>query len=178
MKKQRVFLSLIAMVVLPLVGVGCSSLPTSQEHVDSDTAITSDPQIVPPTESGTNDGVMSDNGSDEATEENVTDAKDMTVTDTNNVTFALTGKNFSFFMDGQTAPVLKVKEGSTVHIDFTSEGGFHDWKIDEFSAATERVQSGDTTSIEFVANKKGTFEYYCSVGSHRANGMFGTLIVE
>jgi plastocyanin len=29
-----------------------------------------------------------------------------------------------------------------------------------------------------VADKKGTFEYYCSVGQHRALGMKGKLVVE
>jgi plastocyanin len=35
-----------------------------------------------------------------------------------------------------------------------------------------------STFIEFVANKKGKFEYYCSVGEHRAMGMKGNLVVE
>ncbi len=34
------------------------------------------------------------------------------------------------------------------------------------------------TFVEFTADKKGTFEYYCSVGEHRVNGMKGKFIVE
>ena len=34
------------------------------------------------------------------------------------------------------------------------------------------------TFVEFTVDKTGTFEYYCSVGQHRANGMVGNLIVE
>ncbi|HEY5714693.1 MAG TPA: plastocyanin/azurin family copper-binding protein [Candidatus Gracilibacteria bacterium] len=48
----------------------------------------------------------------------------------------------------------------------------------EFDAATEKVNTDGETSVTFVADKKGTFEFYCSVGSHRTNGMVGTLIVE
>lgn len=92
--------------------------------------------------------------------------------------FELTGENFAFFMDGQEQPELRVKQGDTVKIIFTSTDGFHDWVVDEFDAATEKVQTGGTTEVTFVAREKGTFEYYCSVGQHRANGMWGNIIVE
>jgi len=65
-----------------------------------------------------------------------------------------------------------------VRIEFTSISGIHDWTVDEFFAATDRVSDGEITAVEFVADKKGTFEYYCSVGRHRANGMKGSLVVE
>jgi len=87
--------------------------------------------------------------------------------------FNITGHNFTF---SQTE--IRVKEGDTVTINFSSTDGFHDWVVDEFAVATARVNTGDSTSVTFVADKAGTYEYYCSVGSHRANGMVGTLIVE
>lgn len=93
-------------------------------------------------------------------------------------TFVITGENFKFNMGGKEAPELRVKEGDTVRIEFTSTGGLHDWTIDEFGAATQRVNTGGSTFVEFVADKKGTFEYYCSVGSHRQLGMRANLIVE
>lgn len=92
-------------------------------------------------------------------------------------TLVVTGEDFAFFMDGQEAPEITVNVGDTVRIEFTSTQGFHDWVVDEFGAATEQVQMGDSTFVEFVADKAGTFEYYCSVGEHRANGMFGSLVV-
>ncbi len=52
------------------------------------------------------------------------------------------------------------------------------WVVDEFDAATGKVRPGTPTSITFVADKAGTYEYYCSVGNHRAQGMAGKLIVE
>lgn len=73
---------------------------------------------------------------------------------------------------------IRVQEGDTVTINFISDDGFHDFVIDEFDAATEKVRPGTPTSVTFVADKKGTFEYYCSVGDHRARGMVGNLIVE
>lgn len=87
--------------------------------------------------------------------------------------FAVTGANYEYSLSE-----IRVKKGDTVTINFESADGFHDWVVDEFSAATDRVQPGSQTSVTFVADKVGTFEYYCSVGSHRANGMVGKLIVE
>lgn len=101
-----------------------------------------------------------------------------TTAERNTTTFVLTGENFKFLMDGVEAPELRVKQGDVVRIEFTSTSGFHDWIVDEFGAATERVRDGESTFVEFVADQKGTFEYYCGVGSHRANGMKGNLIVE
>jgi len=87
--------------------------------------------------------------------------------------FTVTGKNFSF-----TPSLITVKKGDKVKITFKNDNGFHDFVIDEFGAATKQTQSPSTEVLEFVANKAGTFEYYCSVGSHRMMGMKGTLKVE
>ncbi len=87
--------------------------------------------------------------------------------------FTIIGSNYSF------APAtLTVKQGDTVTIIFKNNDGFHDLKIDEFQAATKQIKAGAEDSITFIADKAGTFEYYCSVGKHRQMGMKGTLIVE
>lgn len=88
-------------------------------------------------------------------------------------TFNVTGKNFEF-----SQSEIRVKKGDKVRVNFTSTGGFHDWTVDEFSAATQQVNAGGTTFVEFTADKAGTFEYYCSVGNHRQLGMKGSLVVE
>lgn len=88
-------------------------------------------------------------------------------------TFTVTGTNFAF-----DVTEMRVKEGDTVTVNFEAAEGFHDWVIDAFDAATDQVRPGTPTSVTFVADAAGTYEYYCSVGSHRAQGMVGTLIVE
>ncbi len=93
-------------------------------------------------------------------------------------TFKLTGENFKFLMDGKENPELRVKKGDRVRIEFTSTQGFHDWVVDEFNASTKQVWAVNSTFVEFVADKKGTFDYYCSVGRHREMGMKGNLVVE
>ena len=87
--------------------------------------------------------------------------------------FKVTGSNFNYDVSE-----IKVKQGDKVRITFMNADGMHDWKLDEFNAATQIIQGGKQETIEFVASKKGTFEYYCSVGQHRAMGMKGNLIVE
>jgi plastocyanin len=88
-------------------------------------------------------------------------------------TFNVVGSNFKFNMT-----TITVKKGETVNIVFASQGGMHDWVVDEFNARTKVVSSGQTDTISFVAAKTGTFEYYCSVGNHRQMGMVGKLIVQ
>lgn len=73
---------------------------------------------------------------------------------------------------------LTVNKGDTVRITFKNTGGFHDWVLDEFNAKTKQLQAGEEETIEFVADKSGDFEYYCSVGNHRQMGMKGTLTVK
>ncbi len=92
-------------------------------------------------------------------------------------TFIIEGKNFIFLMDGKENPEIRVKLGDKVKIELNNVEGFHDWKVDEFGA-TEKVRAPASTSVEFTADKKGTFEYYCSVGSHREQGMKGVFVVE
>jgi plastocyanin len=87
--------------------------------------------------------------------------------------FTVSGDNFSF-----KPSLITVAKGDRVKIIFKNDNGFHDFKIDEFGAATKQTQSPTTEILEFTAGKIGSFEYYCSVGSHRQMGMKGILKVE
>lgn len=166
---------LFALIIATMVLFGCTQVTTTDDSNNSmmdnndsmieeydDSMMEEDDN----TEADNNDPMMEDNNS--------------SMMDSNSevVVFTLTGENFAFFMDGEEAPTLTVSEGDTVRIEFTSTDGFHDFVIDEFDAATEQVMAFNSTFVEFVADQKGTFEYYCSVGQHRQNGMVGTLIVE
>lgn len=88
-------------------------------------------------------------------------------------TFDIDGFNYGF-----SEEEIVVNEGDTVTINFTSTEGLHDWVVDEFNASTAQVGSGQSDSITFVADRAGEFEYYCSISSHRQQGMVGTLIVQ
>ncbi len=72
---------------------------------------------------------------------------------------------------------MSVKKGDTVTVTFINNEGRHDWVIDEFNARTSILGVGGSETITFVADKVGSFEYYCSVGKHREFGMKGMLTV-
>ncbi|MDP3883065.1 MAG: cupredoxin domain-containing protein [Candidatus Staskawiczbacteria bacterium] len=88
-------------------------------------------------------------------------------------TFTVTAKNFSF-----EPAEIKVSLGDRVKIIFNNTEGFHDFVIDEFNVKANQAQAPSTQEVEFIADKTGTFEFYCSVGTHRQMGMVGNLIVE
>ena len=87
--------------------------------------------------------------------------------------FTIVGTNFKF-----STAEIRAKRGDTVRIIFQNGGGQHNWVLDEFNAQTNILQAGEEQTIQFVADKAGQFEYYCSVGQHRQMGMRGLLIVE
>ena len=100
-------------------------------------------------------------------------AKEMRVEQSGVVEINLDARNFSY---SQTE--LRVQQGDRVKVTINVVQGFHDWVVDEFNARTAQTGEGKTASVEFVADKTGTFEYYCSVGQHRQMGMKGKLVVE
>lgn len=81
--------------------------------------------------------------------------------------------NFKF-----TPDAMGVNLGDTVTVTFKNTGGMHNFVIDEFNVKSKTLKSGESEEITFVANKKGTFQYYCSTGQHRAMGMVGTIVVQ
>lgn len=104
------------------------------------------------------------------------DSKANVLTEIQNATvkeFTVEGSNFMF-----SPSTISVNKGDTVKIIFKNTQGFHDFVVDEFGAATKQIKDPSTETITFVANKTGTFEYYCSVGQHRSMGMKGTLTVK
>lgn len=87
--------------------------------------------------------------------------------------FTVTAANFSF--DPKT---INVKVGDKVNITFKNSEGNHDFVIDELNVKTKTLRAGQEAVAEFTATEAGTYEYYCSVGNHRAMGMVGQLVVE
>ena len=94
------------------------------------------------------------------------------IDETNAKIFTVTGDNYAY-----DVKEIKVKKGDVVKVTFKNSEGFHDFIIDELAVNSGKIEAGKETTITFVADKVGSFEYYCSVGQHRANGMWGKLIV-
>ncbi|MEE8471864.1 MAG: cupredoxin domain-containing protein [Dehalococcoidia bacterium] len=72
---------------------------------------------------------------------------------------------------------ITVNKGDRVKIIFENAGTIvHDVGIDGYGR-TEIILGGLTDTIEFVAEKSGTFDMWCSVEGHRPAGMEGEFIV-
>lgn len=102
-----------------------------------------------------------------------TDTSTDSATQANVKEFTIDGSNFKFVPNE-----IKVNQGDTVRITFNNLSGTHDFVIKELNINTQTLNSGQQETVEFVASQAGTFEFICSVGSHAAMGMKGTLIVE
>lgn len=88
------------------------------------------------------------------------------------VVIDMTGEDFSF-----DPSEITVKTGQRVKVVLTAGDMQHDFVIDELDVKSEIAVEGETVEVEFTPTEAGEFEYYCSVGEHRANGMVGTLTV-
>jgi plastocyanin len=165
------------LLFLPLLLIGAGCAGTVEEEVTGSLPSTSQDSVQDTQDSVQDAPDSVEDAQGEVEEEEVIDeeASDDETEDVagNAVSFNLSGENFAF----DTATIT-VQKGDTVTINFASESGFHDWTVDELNAATSRVNSGESTSVTFVADTAGSFEYYCSVGNHRAQGMVGTITVK
>lgn len=73
--------------------------------------------------------------------------------------------------------LIRVKKGEKIKVTLNAVSMVHNFNIDEFNVKGPNTQSGASSTIEFTADKAGEFEFYCSIGQHRANGQVGKLIV-
>ncbi len=87
--------------------------------------------------------------------------------------FTIIAKNFAF-----EPSTITVQEGDTVILHVTSMEGTHGYAIRDYNIDLF-VEQGKTETVEFIADKKGTFTTRCSVpcGSGHSD-MKGVLVVE
>lgn len=86
----------------------------------------------------------------------------------------ISGTEFSF-----SPSSITVNKGDKVKLTFKNVGDvIHDFTIDELGVKTRILESGESQTIEFTADKSGTFNFYCSVPGHKEAGMEGELGVE
>jgi nitrite reductase (NO-forming) len=80
---------------------------------------------------------------------------------------------------GKANPTLNVPEGAVVQINLVNgDGATHDLTVADFNTKSNQVNGkGASTSIVFRANKKGTFDYICSLPGHVQAGMIGRIVV-
>lgn len=161
------------MVMALLAACGPTSPPSSTTDDDRPTGLTVEELPVEDDSMMEEDDAMMEED-DSMMEDDTAMEEDDTMAEGEVQEFTIDGSNFSF-----TPNTMTVNEGDTVRITLVNDDNMpHDFVLDEFDARTEILNTGETETIEFVADEAGTFEYYCSVGNHRAMGMVGTLIVQ
>ena len=172
---MRTVLIVIAVVIVLGGGFYWYTSMNQPAELPSDTTMT-DTNSVPTNTTPTDNGAAMEDGTvpDSSTGAGVNTTVNVGASASTGATkeFTVTGSNYKF------APAtMTIKKGDTVKITFVNAGGMHDFVIDEFNVRTNRLEGGDSQTVSFVADKAGSFEYYCSVGQHRAMGMKGTLTV-
>jgi cytochrome c oxidase subunit 2 len=98
------------------------------------------------------------------------------------IEFTVEGFEFEF-----SPATITVSQGDEVKITFNNVGEItHVFVIDEFEVETPVLIDGQTATVEFTADKAGTFAFYCSLatpfgenefGVHRELGMEGKITV-
>lgn len=70
---------------------------------------------------------------------------------------------------------LKLKAGQPVTVVLTSTGGSHSFHVDALNVHSAEAGDGKTITVEFTADRPGTYEFYCAHGDHKEKGMTGRL---
>ena len=83
------------------------------------------------------------------------------------------------FSDSVPGPTIAVEEGDMVRIVFSvpEKDIAHALVISEVGVNSPTVGAGESTIIEFVADRTGEFHYFCPLPSHRTLGMEGKFVV-
>ena len=101
--------------------------------------------------------------------------------------FSLNAQNSYTINSGNfyyTPQLLTINLGDTVH--WINDGGFHNVNFDVNTLSGSSFNNpvsfastptNDVAMYTYVFTVAGNYDYDCSVGSHAANGMVGTIIV-
>ncbi|MFQ5998567.1 MAG: cupredoxin domain-containing protein [Candidatus Bathyarchaeia archaeon] len=81
--------------------------------------------------------------------------------------------------DGETNPTIEVRAGDVIKLTIVNDDAVeHDIVIDALGVHSSHISGeGESTTVIFMAENPGVYEYYCSVPGHREAGMHGEIIV-
>lgn len=85
----------------------------------------------------------------------------------------IVAKNFKF-----EPSQITIKQGEKVNLTVKSAEGVHSLFVSGYDVRSDAKGMGESATVSFLADKTGTFGFWCEVGSHKALGMTGKLIVE
>lgn len=86
--------------------------------------------------------------------------------------FAILAKQWEFEPE-----VIEANLGDNVKLNIKSLDVTHGFALPDFSV-NSRIDAGKTTTVEFIADKKGSFNFFCNVQCGEGHGgMRGKLVV-
>ena len=87
--------------------------------------------------------------------------------------FTIDGNHYSFLPS-----TIEVNRNDLVKITFTAKDIAHSFTIDDYRIA-KRAGAGQTVTFEFLADRPGTFTYYCNLSQDDGcKNMKGRLVVK
>lgn len=76
---------------------------------------------------------------------------------------------------------VEVEAGETVEFVYNHEGGQHDLVLERDGERVDGTEvlsaSGESDSFTYTFEEEDDYEFFCSVGAHRSQGMEGTVTV-
>lgn len=183
----------IALVAITVIVSGCVDALQGEEPEEE---IEEEPEPVEPENETTEDETTDEETDveeteDSETEENGTDEEETTDEEANGEeteeTEADNDVDRTVNIEGgpgtsYNVSEVDVEEGETVEFVYHHAGGTHDLNLEKDGEDVESTSvlsdSGATESFTYTFEEDDSYEYYCSVGGHRAQGMEGTVKVE
>ncbi|MCR4314689.1 MAG: cupredoxin domain-containing protein [Candidatus Uhrbacteria bacterium] len=168
---MKYFLSLLAIVAL--AGAGCTQISTTTQadieaEAQADTAEESTPVTIEVTADG--EAVVTQEG-ETTIDENGVPVTEIILGAQADVEVNMETANFSF-----SPNVINASPGDRVSVTFTKNSGFHTFTIDDIGVEFA-IAEGE--KLNFTApSEPGSYAFYCSIGSHRTQGMEGMLKVQ
>ena len=94
--------------------------------------------------------------------------------------FQISAHKYAYRVVGLDRAELHVREGEVVHVVFAADDIPHSFTIDAPYRIDKRASPGKPVTFEFLADKPGTFEFYCNlaVDDRCRKELRGTLIVD
>lgn len=94
--------------------------------------------------------------------------------------FQVSAHKYAYHVAGGDRAELHVREGEVVHVVFTADDIPHSFTIDAPYRIDKRASPGKPVSFDFLADKPGTFEFYCNLAldDRCRKELRGTLIVD
>ena len=151
-KSMKLGIIIFAIVILAVAAYLAMSKRNVTPNVTNESTIQATPVI---TGSGVNESIVNPTGS--------------TVED-----IVVEGSEYSY-----NPSVINLESGQTVKLTFKNVGTFpHNLTIGDLGVATKTVAPGGSDVVEFTVHEPGTYAFYCTIGTHRAQGMEGKVVVK